>query len=76
MTNLLVEGGGRLLGNLLDLAAIDEVHAFIATKLVGGAEATSPIEGRGMAEMGAACAIADPTVELIGSDLHVHGRIR
>lgn len=75
MTNLLVEGGGRLLGNLLDLGAIDEVHAFIAARLVGGAEATSPIEGRGVAEIGEALTIADPQVELIDGDLHVHGRI-
>jgi diaminohydroxyphosphoribosylaminopyrimidine deaminase/5-amino-6-(5-phosphoribosylamino)uracil reductase len=74
MTNLLAEGGGRLLGNLLDVGAIDEVHAFIAAKLVGGAEATSPIEGRGLAEIGQALTIAEPQVELIDGDVHVHGR--
>ena len=36
LTNVLVEGGGRLLGSLLDARAIDEVHVFIAPKLVGG----------------------------------------
>ena len=36
MTNVLVEGGGRVLGSLLDARQIDEVHVFIAPKLVGG----------------------------------------
>ena len=36
MTNVLVEGGGGLLGLLNDLRQIDEVHAFIGPKLSGG----------------------------------------
>jgi diaminohydroxyphosphoribosylaminopyrimidine deaminase/5-amino-6-(5-phosphoribosylamino)uracil reductase len=76
MTNLLVEGGGRLLGILLDLGEIDEVHAFIAARLVGGAEAPSPIAGRGVAKIGEGPVIAEPHVELIDGDLHVHGRTR
>ncbi|MCH7946042.1 MAG: dihydrofolate reductase family protein, partial [Armatimonadetes bacterium] len=36
MTNILVEGGSRLLGSLLDARLIDEVHLFIAPKIVGG----------------------------------------
>jgi len=48
MTNILVEGGGVLLGSLLDHGWIDEVHAFIATKLIGGREATAVISGKGI----------------------------
>src|SRR5690606_13312151 len=45
MTNLLVEGGSRLLGLLFDQRAIDELHVFIAPKLIGGQEAPSPVGG-------------------------------
>ena len=42
MTNVLVEGGGRLLGSLFDARLIDEAaHVFIAPKLAGGAEGCS-----------------------------------
>ena len=41
LTNVMVEGGGRLLGSLLDAWQIDEVHVFIAPKLVGGASAAT-----------------------------------
>ena len=47
LTNVLVEGGGQLLGSLFDARAIDEVHVFITPKLVGGASAPSPIAGAG-----------------------------
>lgn len=47
-TNLLVEGGQKLLGSLLDLQQIDECHAFIAPKIIGGQSAISPIGGMGV----------------------------
>ena len=49
LTNVLVEGGGRLLGSLLDARQIDEVHVFIAPKLLGGAAARTAIAGEGIA---------------------------
>jgi diaminohydroxyphosphoribosylaminopyrimidine deaminase/5-amino-6-(5-phosphoribosylamino)uracil reductase len=75
MTNVLVEGGGTLLGTLFDLRTIDEVHVFIAPKIVGGAEAPSPMRGAGVDLMAQAMSIAPPQVERIGPDLYVHGRI-
>ena len=47
VTNVLVEGGGGLLGGLMHLNAIDECQVFIAPKLIGGAGAISPIAGQG-----------------------------
>ena len=37
LTNVLVEGGSKLLGTLFDMRAVDEVHVFIAPKVAGGA---------------------------------------
>ena len=75
MTNLLVEGGGQLLGSLFDLAQIDEVHAFVAPKLIGGLNAPTPLGGIGLAEMNQALNLATPCIEQCGADVHVHGRI-
>ncbi len=44
MTNILVEGGGQLLGTLLDAEQIDEVHVLVAPKLLGGKHPPSPID--------------------------------
>jgi diaminohydroxyphosphoribosylaminopyrimidine deaminase/5-amino-6-(5-phosphoribosylamino)uracil reductase len=75
MTNVLVEGGSRLLGSLLDSRAIDEVHAFIAPKLVGGADALGPIAGRGIAEMSAALALEQVEIQQLGADVYVRARL-
>ena len=48
MTNVLVEGGSQILGAFFDARLIDEVHTFIAPKLVGGASALTPLAGYGM----------------------------
>jgi diaminohydroxyphosphoribosylaminopyrimidine deaminase/5-amino-6-(5-phosphoribosylamino)uracil reductase len=74
LTNVLVEGGGRLLGSLLDARQIDEVHVFIAPKLVGGAAAASPIGGQGVAELSLALGLDQVAIEPVGGDVYVHGR--
>jgi diaminohydroxyphosphoribosylaminopyrimidine deaminase/5-amino-6-(5-phosphoribosylamino)uracil reductase len=51
MANLLVEGGGNLLGAFHDANEIDEVHAYISPKLVGGSAAITPVAGEGVASI-------------------------
>ncbi len=75
MTNVLVEGGGRLLGSLFDLGAIDEVHVFVAPKLVGGGEAPTALGGSGIEKIAAALPVADMAVRHIGGDLYLSGRL-
>jgi diaminohydroxyphosphoribosylaminopyrimidine deaminase/5-amino-6-(5-phosphoribosylamino)uracil reductase len=73
MTNLMVEGGALVLGAFADIRAIDEVHAFIAPKLVGGKEAPSPIAGQGIADMAGAQHLSDVEINVLEGDVHVHG---
>jgi diaminohydroxyphosphoribosylaminopyrimidine deaminase/5-amino-6-(5-phosphoribosylamino)uracil reductase len=76
MTNVLVEGGGRLLGTLFETRAIDEVHVFIAPKIIGGDAAKSPVGGDGVASVAKALALNDISIEELGGDVYVQGRIR
>jgi diaminohydroxyphosphoribosylaminopyrimidine deaminase/5-amino-6-(5-phosphoribosylamino)uracil reductase len=73
-TNVLVEGGSAVLGSLRDGGLIDEVHVFIAPRLVGGEEAWSPVGGHGVERLGEALPLAECRVETIDGDLYVHGR--
>ncbi len=75
MTNVLVEGGGSLLGSLFDQNEIDEVHAFIAPRIIGGAEAIGPLAGRGVEAMNFARHITDVAWEQLDGDLYLHGPI-
>jgi diaminohydroxyphosphoribosylaminopyrimidine deaminase/5-amino-6-(5-phosphoribosylamino)uracil reductase len=75
MTNVMIEGGGQLLGSLFDAGSIDEVHVFIAPKLIGGKNAPSPIAGAGIEKIAAAMQLADPQIRQMGADLYLSGGI-
>ncbi|MBA4106327.1 MAG: bifunctional diaminohydroxyphosphoribosylaminopyrimidine deaminase/5-amino-6-(5-phosphoribosylamino)uracil reductase RibD [Pirellula sp.] len=74
MTNILVEGGAKVLGALLDAGAIDEVHAFIAPKLIGG-PGPGPIAGMGLALMANAQVLRNAVISQQGPDVYVRGRL-
>ena len=75
VTNLLVEGGAKVLGAFFDLGAVNEVHAFIAPKIAGGADAPSPVAGRGIAQMEQALQLSSVKVTEVGGDVYLQGRL-
>lgn len=76
MTNVLVEGGSALLGSLFDADLIDEVHVFIAPKLVGGSEAFTPLAGHGLERVPELSRLEAPDMALLDGDVYLHGRLR
>lgn len=74
MTNLLVEGGGAVLGSFFDADAVDEVWAFIAPKWIGNSAARSPFAGIGNANMPPLNQLTQVAVEQVGEDAFVYGR--
>ncbi len=75
MTNVLVEGGGELLGRLFDLEYIDEARVFVCPKIVGGKEAVVPVGGVGRELMRKAATLRGKKIEAIGPDVLMTGRI-
>ncbi len=75
LTQLLVEGGGGLAAALLREDLVDEVHWFLAPKLLGG-DARAALGPLATASLASALHLEDVRVRRIGVDLHVHGRIR
>jgi diaminohydroxyphosphoribosylaminopyrimidine deaminase/5-amino-6-(5-phosphoribosylamino)uracil reductase len=76
LTNVLVEGGGQLLGSLRDLDEIDELHAFIAPKLLGQVGALSPFAGQGATGLDLATRLHEVRIEQLGDDAYISGRVR
>lgn len=71
-TNLLVEGGGQVLGSLLDAQQLDQCEVFIAPKLIGGQTARSPIAGLGLERLVNGPRTTHVQVAASGDDVHVH----
>src|SRR5262249_12096375 len=51
MTNVLVEGGGRVLGSFVEEGLADEAQVFVAPRLIGGETAPGPLRNLGPANM-------------------------
>ena len=73
MTNVLVEGGGRVLGSFFDAGLIDACHVFIAPKLTGGTANPIPNHGAGCEWMQGAAGLCDVTVAQPGGDVYLRG---
>lgn len=71
--SLLLEGGGTLCEAFLREGLVDEVYAFVAPKIVGGAEAKTPVEGVGVVRMADALQLHGISVEQIAGDILIHG---
>ncbi len=73
MLNVMVEGGGVLLGALFDRRLVDRLYAVIAPVVVGAAAAPSAISGRGAQVMREAPRLRDLAVTRFGEDVLVEG---
>ena len=76
LTNVLIEGGGKLLGAFFDEGLIDEVHTFVAPKIVGGIGAPSPISGHGLEFIPPDSSLDEQSIEILDGDIYLNGRIR
>jgi diaminohydroxyphosphoribosylaminopyrimidine deaminase/5-amino-6-(5-phosphoribosylamino)uracil reductase len=71
MTNLLVEGGGKILGAFFDDGQVDTVEAYLAPILEGGDHHFTPVRARGQDMMSHALRLKGGTVRRIGGDLQI-----
>lgn len=75
MTNVLVEGGGGLLGSLFDGGLIDQVHVYLTPKLVGGSAAVSPLAGLGLESVPRTEQFETQSVSTIAGDVYWQGML-
>ncbi|MEL6138698.1 MAG: bifunctional diaminohydroxyphosphoribosylaminopyrimidine deaminase/5-amino-6-(5-phosphoribosylamino)uracil reductase RibD [Cyanobacteria bacterium J06628_6] len=73
LLSVLWECGGTLAAQAVAEGMVQKVWAFIAPKLIGGAGAPSPLGELGLTRMDRAIAIANPTLESVGSDWLIQG---
>lgn len=76
MDSVLIEGGGTLHAAALEAGIVNRVYAYIAPKLIGGKEAKSPIEGKGISFMSEAFSLKNPTTQFLERDILVSGLLQ
>ena len=73
--SLLLEGGGTLNAAFLEAGCVDEVWAFIAPKIIGGAAAQTAVSGKGIEKMSYAIQLQDIDIQNINGDILIKGKI-
>jgi diaminohydroxyphosphoribosylaminopyrimidine deaminase/5-amino-6-(5-phosphoribosylamino)uracil reductase len=73
-TNVLVEGGARLLGSFFDSGQIDEFHVFVAPKILGGEQAPGAVGGVGLERVALAAGLRTVAIEQLDGDVYINAR--
>ena len=75
MSRVLVEGGAKVFGSLFAAGLADRVMVFISPRVLASGPALSPVAGPGARTLLDAARLADMTMETVGEDLLIQGRL-
>ena len=76
LTNILVEGGSRVITSVIEGHLADRVMVFVAPIIIGGAGAKSPVLGTGINKMNEAVGISEITVKRLSNDIVIEGTLK
>ncbi|MDD5692207.1 MAG: bifunctional diaminohydroxyphosphoribosylaminopyrimidine deaminase/5-amino-6-(5-phosphoribosylamino)uracil reductase RibD [Candidatus Omnitrophica bacterium] len=76
ITNILVEGGGTLIGSLFDERLVDKVLFFISPKIIGGKDAISSVMGKGVRRVDQAIKLRGAKFRHFGEELLVEAEVK
>ena len=75
LTNVLIEGGGTLLGSFFDQGLVEKVVAFMAPAIIGGENSPGAVGGTGADGMSDVLRLRDLEIERLDTDLVVTGYV-
>ncbi len=73
--SVLVEGGGRTIGNFVDVGLVDKVYAFHSPLIIGGEKSVSSVSGNGFATIRQALHLKDVTFQRFSDTLLTVGYV-
>lgn len=76
ISNIIVEGGGTMIGSLFDERLVDKILFFISPKIIGGKDAVSSVMGNGVKRVDQAIKLQDLKIRRFGEDLLVSARVK
>lgn len=75
ISNILVEGGGTLIGSLFDEKLVDKVMFFIGPKIIGGKDAVGSVMGHGAGRLDSAVKLTRMVTRRFGDDILVEAYV-
>lgn len=76
ISNILVEGGGTLIGSLFDEGLVDKVLFFISPKIIGGKDAIGSVMGLGISRLDNAIKLKNVRLRRYAEDFLIEGYVR
>lgn len=73
IVQLMIEGGGEVIGEAIARKVVNEVYVFIAPRLIGGRQAAGSVGGKGVNFLKDMAKIKKLDVTPVGDDLLIHG---
>ena len=74
--SILLEGGAELNWSALSQGIVRKVQAYIAPKIIGGADAKTPVGGQGILKMSDALMLENTKIQWLGDDLLIEGTVK
>ena len=74
--NLLVEGGGEVIGSFFEKRSVDKIFLFLAPRIIGGRGALTWVEGKGVDFLKETPFIEINSVKKMGGDFLLEGHVR
>lgn len=75
ISNILVEGGGTLIGSLFDEGLVDKILFFMSPKIIGGRDAATSVMGKGITRIDKAIKLKDIKLRYMGEDFLIEGYV-
>jgi len=76
ISNIIVEGGGTLIGSLFDERLVDRILFFVSPKIIGGKDAVSSVMGKGVKRPDQAIKLTQIKIRHFAEDLLIEANIR
>lgn len=76
ISNIIVEGGGTLIGSLFDERLVDKILFFISPKIIGGKDAVSSVMGKGVKRADQAIKLDQVRIRRFAEDLLIEANIK
>ncbi|MDC1141526.1 bifunctional diaminohydroxyphosphoribosylaminopyrimidine deaminase/5-amino-6-(5-phosphoribosylamino)uracil reductase RibD [Planctomycetota bacterium] len=76
VSSVIIEGGGGIFASAFMQRAIDRVKIYMAPKIFGGADATTPVEGAGVPNVERAITFENTKTRTLGDDVVIEGHVQ